>query len=101
MIEEHFSGQADVARPAHTNDGSLAYLPDAKIEPEQIYTQPETAALLRVSERALEAWRHRGGGPRFVRLGGGRRGAIRYRGKALLDYLAAAERTNTRDEAPA
>src|SRR5690348_3230996 len=70
----------------------------AKIAPEQIYTQPETAALLRVSERALEAWRHRKGGPRFVRLGGGKRGAIRYRGQALLDYLIAAERADTHDE---
>ena len=70
------------------------------IEEHQLYDQAETAALLRVSERALEAWRHRGGGPRFVRLGGGKRGAIRYRGQALLDYLTAAERADTRDEGP-
>jgi hypothetical protein len=68
------------------------------IDPEGIYPQPEAAKLLTVSERSLEAWRCRGGGPKFCRLGGGKRGAIRYRGAALLAYLDGAERDSTSDK---
>lgn len=44
----------------------------------------EVAARLRVSEKALEHWRRRGLGPRFLRLGAR---AVRYRKEDVDDYI--------------
>jgi excisionase family DNA binding protein len=47
-------------------------------------TSPEVAAYLRVSERTLEDWAYRGGGPRFSRVGKQRR----YKWEDVEKYLA-------------
>lgn len=51
------------------------------------------AAFLGVSARTLEGFRVRGGGPRFVKIGG----AVRYRVESLEAFLRQQERTSTSD----
>jgi excisionase family DNA binding protein len=46
-------------------------------------TSPEVAAYLRVSERTLDDWAYRGGGPEFSRVGQQRR----YRWEDVERYL--------------
>ena len=62
----------------------------------------DAAELLGVSPRTLEAWRVRGGGPRYVVLGdrGVRRGAVRYRREDLDGYVAARVRASTSAAGP-
>jgi len=60
---------------------------------------PETgaAAYLSVSVRTLQAWRLRGGGPVFLKLGG----AVRYRTSDLQAFVAARLRHSTSDRGAA
>ena len=51
------------------------------------------ADFLGVSARTLEGFRVRGGGPRFVKIGG----AVRYRVASLEEFLQQQERTSTSD----
>ncbi len=51
------------------------------------------ADFLGVSARTLEGFRVRGGGPRFVKIGG----SVRYRLASLEEYLRQQERTSTSD----
>jgi len=51
------------------------------------------ADFLGVSARTLEGFRVRGGGPRFVKIGG----AVRYRLASLEEFLRQQERTSTSD----
>lgn len=51
------------------------------------------ADFLGVSARTLEGFRVRGGGPRFVKIGG----AVRYRVASLEEFLRQQERTSTSD----
>jgi hypothetical protein len=51
----------------------------------KLLTTAETATLLGVKINTLEGWRHYGKGPRFRRLGSGKRGLIRY---AEADVIA-------------
>jgi len=62
----------------------------------QIPTVLDTRAaadFLGVSARTLEGFRVRGGGPRFVKIGG----AVRYRVTSLEEYLQHQERASTAD----
>lgn len=54
------------------------------------------AAVLGVSVRTLQRWRHRGCGPVFVKLGRGRGRLCRYREADVLAFLDACARTSTR-----
>ncbi len=50
-----------------------------KEEPEQKYLTPlEVASKLVIKESLLSNWRLRGNGPAYVKLGGGKKGLIRY-----------------------
>jgi hypothetical protein len=49
----------------------------------------EAADLLGLSFRTLQSWRSRGGGPAFVRLGGG----VRYDKCDLNDFIQAGRRS--------
>lgn len=51
------------------------------------------ADFLGVSARTLEGFRVRGGGPRFVKIGG----SVRYRIASLEEFLRQQERTSTSD----
>jgi len=56
-------------------------------------TTEETARFLRVKQQTLEAWRLRGTGPAFLKLG--RR--VVYRREALERFMAERERRSTSD----
>ena len=57
-----------------------------------ILRQEEAAALLRVGTRCMENWRHRGEGPKFVRVSGR---CIRYRISDLTQFIDERVRTST------
>jgi len=61
------------------NDTGSAHL-DALI------TEHEAAAFLGYSVRALQNWRVRGGGPKFVKVS---KRSIRYRRRDLIDFIDA------------
>ena len=63
-------------------------------EGQQLLRQAEVANLLNISPRTLEAWRHRGGGPRYLFL---TPRCVRYRLSDLLAWQKNAERQNTSD----
>ena len=60
-----------------------------------LLTENEVAALLHVTVKALQGWRYRGGGPRFVKVGR----CVRYRMEDLQCFVQAALRTSTSDPA--
>lgn len=55
----------------------------------------DAARLLGFTPRALQAWRQRGGGPRFVRVSAR---AVRYRRDDLLTWAEDRLRSSTTDE---
>ncbi len=54
-------------------------------DPDALLGESETAQMLSVSTRTLQAWRLKGGGPVFVRCGR----AVRYRRKDLVAWMDA------------
>lgn len=54
-------------------------------DPDLLLSQQDVAPLLGLSTKTLEAWRVRGGGPKFVRVGR----LIRYRRRDIQDWLQA------------
>ena len=65
---------------------------------ERLLNQKEAASYLNMSSRFLEARRHRGGGPPFVRVSAR---AIRYRQEDLEEWISERVRTSTSDAADA
>jgi excisionase family DNA binding protein len=61
-------------------------------DPEALLNDIEAARLLSLSSRTLQAWRLKGGGPPFVRLGR----AVRYQRAALAKWME----SNTVDKPP-
>ena len=59
-------------------------VPFYKIDPDVLLNERRAAALLGVTVRALQAWRHRGGGPPYFRIGAR---TIRYRRGNIMDWL--------------
>jgi hypothetical protein len=64
--------------------------------PEDVLDEKETAALLRISVKALQAWRCRGSGPKFLKFGR----SVRYRRGDLQDFVLKALRSSTSDPGP-
>lgn len=56
-----------------------------------IMTQEQLGAFLDVSIQTLERWRRSKSGPPFFRLGGPKRGHVRYRKVALTEWFASRE----------
>jgi len=56
-----------------------------------LISTPEAAKIIGFEESTLEAWRCRGGGPPFVKLGR----AVRYRLADLNDWVESRVRNNT------
>lgn len=56
-----------------------------------LLTERQAAAILDLSHRTLQAWRVRGGGPQFIKLGSN----VRYRPADLDAWLAENTRANT------
>ncbi len=59
----------------------------------ELLTEKQVAALLRVTVKALQAWRGRGGGPPFIKMGR----CVRYRLEDLDALVRAALRQSTSD----
>jgi len=53
---------------------------------DQLMTENEAAGVLCYSVRALQNWRHRGGGPSFVKVSAR---SVRYRRRDLLNWIDA------------
>jgi excisionase family DNA binding protein len=60
---------------------------------QELSTTEEAARFLRLQKQTLEAWRLRGSGPTFVKLG--RR--VVYRREALEEFMSERERRSTSD----
>lgn len=64
---------------------------------DRLLTPAQAAKILRVKTRTLQAWRYRGGGPPYVKLG---LRAIRYRRSDLKTYILDSLRRSTSDPGP-
>lgn len=62
-----------------------------RVSTDPLLTEREAAPQLSRSEAALRDWRYRGGGPKYVKLGG----KIRYRQSDIDAYIAANTHTPT------
>ena len=58
--------------------------------------EKQAAALLRVTTKAVQGWRYKGNGPRFVKVNR----LVRYRLEDLQAFVLAALRTSTSDPGP-
>jgi hypothetical protein len=76
-------------------DQIAAALQDSNVSPDQLYSTKQLSKLLAVSEQLIELWRHRGEGPRFVKLGAR---CIRYKRTDLLVWLNERARFNSLKE---
>ena len=65
-----------------------------KANGDALLTERETAALLGVTDRCLQAWRYRGGGPHFVKISAR---CVRYRLIDLENFIESRIRTSTSD----
>ena len=61
-------------------------------DPDSLVRQEEAAMILAVTPRCLENWRHRGGGPNYVKYSAR---CIRYRRSDLNEWIEARVRTST------
>ena len=66
-------------------------------DPDRLVDERQAASFLCYSVRALQNWRVRGGGPRFVKVSGR---SVRYRRRDLITWIEERTRSNT-SESPA
>ena len=66
--------------------------------PASLLTEREAASILGFTQSALQAWRLKGGGPRFVKISAR---AVRYRLEDLEVFVEERLRTSTADPGPA
>ncbi len=66
-------------------------------DPEALLNQRQAASLIGVSERTLECWRCRGGGPPFVKIS---RRAVRYRRQDIDQWVGERVQHSTSEELP-
>jgi predicted DNA-binding transcriptional regulator AlpA len=66
----------------------------AETLPQQLYTEEEVAKILHISSRTLQAWRLKGFGPPFVKMGSK---SIRYKSCDLVAYIEDHTKTSTSD----
>lgn len=72
--------------------------PTTKQTTARLLTEREAATLLGFTPSALQAWRLKGGGPRFVKISAR---AVRYRPQDLEVFVEERLRTSTADPGPA
>ena len=80
--------------PADAARAAVAAIPT---HPSALLTEVQTGEVLNLSIRTLQAWRLRGGGPKFVRLSGR---AVRYRNGDLAAFIEARTVASTSDPGP-
>jgi excisionase family DNA binding protein len=57
------------------------------VDPDQLLTTDEAAALLRIGKNTLRNMRTAGKGPRAVRIGEGRAALVRYRRQEIAEWI--------------
>jgi len=67
----------------------------AKDTNDALLTERQAADFLGVTARCLQAWRYRGGGPKFVRISSR---CIRYRQSDLREWIEARLRSDTGED---
>jgi hypothetical protein len=77
----------------NTQGANMKSIPTT-IDPDALLTEDSAASLLGFSPRALQSWRHRGGGPIFVKISAR---AIRYRRIDLQSWAEKRLRKSTSD----
>lgn len=61
----------------------------------------QTAALLGIKPNTLEIWRHKGKGPRFVKLGRAAQAPVRYQRSAVAEWVEQQSFASTSAYSPA
>jgi len=64
-------------------------------DPYQLLTEAQAADLICYSQRTLQNWRQRGGGPKYVKVSAK---SIRYQRRDVLDWIEAHKRRHTAEE---
>ena len=64
---------------------------DTNYHPDQLMTEKEAAEILCYSQRALQNWRVRGGGPQYVKVNGN---SVRYQMRDLMAWIDARKQKN-------
>ena len=59
--------------------------------PNQLMTEKEAASLICYTQRALQNWRLRGGGPKYVKIGR----SVRYQRSDVLEFIEERKRVHT------
>ena len=57
-----------------------------------LLTTEEVATILDIPAKTVTAWRSQLRGPKYIRLGPGKRATIRYRAESVEDFIAEMER---------
>jgi predicted DNA-binding transcriptional regulator AlpA len=65
---------------------------ERSVSQEQLLNETQAADILCYSVRALQNWRHRGGGPRFVKVSAR---SVRYRYSDLVAWIESRTVSNT------
>ena len=65
---------------------------EKSVSQEQLLNETQAADILCYSVRALQNWRHRGGGPRFVKVSAR---SVRYRYSDLVSWIESRTVSNT------
>lgn len=55
----------------------------------ELLNEREAATLLRLAQQTMRGWRSEGRGPKFIRLGAGKRNSIRYDLRDLQSFIEA------------
>lgn len=75
----------------HVDDDGATDAPNYHPDIPPVLSPLALAELLGIARSTLDGWRRNGEGPAFVRLGGGRNAAVRYRREAVLEWLVSRE----------
>ena len=59
--------------------------------PEQLMTEKDVAGLICITQRALQNWRLRGGGPEYVKIGR----SVRYQRRDVMKFIEDRKRKHT------
>lgn len=62
--------------------------------PDQLMTEDQAADMICYSKRALQNWRLRGGGPKYVKVSAR---SIRYQRRDILEWIEARKRLHSAD----
>ncbi len=93
MSLEHHPARSEPTGATGTDDPPRGP-PDASDYWNALINEKEAAAFLKLTDRTMQGFRHRGGGPQYVRISSR---CLRYRRADLRDWADARIRTSTSD----